>query len=124
MKALLTIFVLTIVCCASGSVYAHDMKLDENGCHRDGLYGKYHCHEGEHSTKTFVRKSDYPVDSSRTTSSPQDSLVKMSTEGVCFPPGDALSKRLKKYWVYPSIEECLNAGGHLDGVVIVGRQSG
>jgi len=124
MKALLTIFLLTFLCTAPGSVKAHDMTLDENGCHRDGIYGKYHCHEGEHANETFVRKRDYPAQANRTTNSPQDSLVKMSSEGVCFPADDALAKRLKRYWVYQSIEECLGAGGHLDGAVFVSQQSG
>ena len=60
MKRLSAILVGSILCAVCWPVAAHELALDANGCHQDGIYGKYHCHEGKHAGETFVSKDEYP----------------------------------------------------------------
>ncbi len=39
--------------------------------------------------------------------------VKMSKSGICHAPGSTYYKQTKSYTPYPTLKECLNAGGRL-----------
>lgn len=39
--------------------------------------------------------------------------VKMSKSGICHTPGSTYYKQTKNYTPYPTLQECLNAGGRM-----------
>ena len=39
--------------------------------------------------------------------------VKMSKSGICHAPGSTYYKQTKNYTPYPTLQECLNAGGRM-----------
>jgi hypothetical protein len=121
MKAMITLSILMVVSAGSGPVLAHDMTLDRNGCHRDGKYGKYHCHEGEYAGKSFVSANDYPGSANFSSKLAQDAPVKLNSSGYCITPDSVLYNRQKSYRLYPTVKQCLREGGHLDGTIVLGQ---
>ena len=119
MNLFLATFALAVVCIATGPAHAHELKLDDNGCHRDGAYGKYHCHEGDHAGDSFVSADDYPGTTDRPRALPQGTLVKKNSSGVCVTPDNDLYNRQKNYRTFQSVEQCLRYGGHLDKTLVL-----
>jgi len=121
MKLLLATFALSVTYLSAGPVLAHELKLDDNGCHSDGAYGKYHCHEGAYAGESFVSLDDYPGVSSQAPKLPQGALIKKNSSGVCVTPDSVLYKRQKNYRTFQSVEQCLRYGGHLDKTLVLGK---
>ena len=126
MKPFLAIFIISIVSAVCGPVHAHDITLDDNGCHRDGKYGLYHCHEGKYAGESFVSLDDYPGMSNHSPKLAkhlaQATWVRRNSAGVCVTPDSVMYTRHKKFRVYKSVSECVRYGGHLDGTVILSRK--
>jgi len=119
MKLFLATSVMSIAFAVSGPVVAHDLKMDDNGCHQDGVYGKYHCHEGDYAGQSFVSVDDYPGEASQPPALPQGVLIKKNSSGVCITPDSDLYNRQKNYRTFQSVEQCLRYGGHLDKTLVL-----
>jgi len=121
MRKFLAIFVLSILSGVGGTVSAHELALDGNGCHQDGKYGKYHCHEGKYAGESFVSATNYPDGPAPSPKLAQSSWIKMNSSGLCVTPGSELYNRQKNYRVYYSLKQCLREGGHPDAAFFVRR---
>jgi len=119
MKALLAIAVFSIASAVFKPAQAHEMTLDDNGCHRDGIYGKYHCHGGNHAGESFVSVADYPDAVKHSRKLAENAPIRMNNSGVCVTPDSVLYNLQTKYFVYTSVKQCLRDGGHLDGTVVL-----
>ncbi len=119
MKLFLALMLLLLMSAVPVLGQAYELKLDANGCHKDGKYGKYHCHEGAHAGESFISHKDYPGYERQSLKIAQMSLIKMSYAGVCFTPDNDLYKLQKRYWTYRTLDQCLSAGGRIDGTVVI-----
>ena len=119
MRFVVTIVLLLLMSGVSAPGHAHELQLDNNGCHQDGRYGLYHCHEGDYADESFISRKDYPGITNHNPRANHMIPIKMNSAGVCLPPESILYERQKKYWVYQSVEQCLRDGGRLDGAVVI-----
>jgi len=119
MEKFLAIFMFSILSGVTGTVNAHELALDAHGCHQDGKYGKYHCHEGKYAGESFVSANDYPEGPVPSPRLAHSNWVKMNDSNLCVTPDSDLYKRQRNYRVYHSVKQCLREGGHLDGTFFV-----
>lgn len=113
-KILLNTALFSLLMCVSVPAQTHDLTLDKRGCHQDGVYGKYHCHEGEFAGEVFVAREDYPGYKKEAVKIARVSLkqpIKMNSLGFCIAPDSVVYRVQKKYRVFRSLEACLGAGG-------------
>ena len=112
-------FIFLIVCTVAGPVDAHEMILNDNDCRQDGIYGEFHCQARTHADESSVSVNDVPGQANPLPKLVQELPIKMNRSNTCVTPDSAIYNRQKKYRLYPSVEQCLREGGHLDGTVVL-----
>ena len=76
-----------------GAAFAHNGKLDGNGCHYETATGLYHCH------RTVKPNKDVKAQ------------VKKSRENVCHDKSSSNYSTLKYFVSYSTMAACVSSGG-------------
>lgn len=100
----------SITMLGSSTASAHPGGLNAQGCHNNRKTGDYHCHR---SSAPPAYRFAPATTFNRSTGGTELPVIKMSRTGICHAPGTTYYAKTVNFTSYPSLSDCLAAGGRL-----------